>query len=112
MEISHKAFAKAAFKGLRCYASMSYAVIGLQAIKFLLCRSIKKKQLMEQTSTPNFSNYFSKKISSGISDLNHAESEQWKLLSQILDKRLRAPSETSLRIIRDHSVRTSHLLEA
>jgi hypothetical protein len=67
---------------------------------------------MEQTSTPNFSNYFSKKIPPGISDLNQAESEQWKILAQNLDKRLKAPSETSLRIIRDHSVRTSHLLEA
>jgi hypothetical protein len=29
MKILQKAFAKAAFKGLRCYASISYAVIGL-----------------------------------------------------------------------------------
>jgi hypothetical protein len=66
---------------------------------------------MEQTSTPKFSSKrsFSKDPNQGFS---HSEIEQWNHCSQILDKKLKAPSETSLRIIRAYSFKTSQLLEA
>ncbi len=74
----------------------------------------KQKLRMKQTSTPNLSSKFASQNPNSIQDsyLNESEMLQWEKIRQALGKGLKAPSATSLRFIREHSIRTSHLLEA
>jgi hypothetical protein len=74
----------------------------------------KQKLRMKQTSTSNLSSKFASQNPNSIQDsyLNELEILQWEKIRQALGKELKAPSATSLRIIREHSIRTSHLLEA
>jgi hypothetical protein len=65
---------------------------------------------MAKTSTPHSVLLSTENQKQTLSSFfSEEESQQWLDIRKILDANIKTPSKTSLRIIREHSIRTSHL---